>query len=91
MIEIELSTSMYILGEVTKGNKPTFLKFEVWVRIEDTDTEITALMTQQQLKDLQLTWLWERDLSEVQTPASLEDVLMDQADSANDELKLDGH
>jgi hypothetical protein len=90
MEEIEINTQMYILGQVTKGNKPSFLKFEVWVRVEETDTEITGLMTQQQLADLQQTFLWERELAvdEVPSEPTPEEQAMARADYLLDQAKV---
>jgi hypothetical protein len=90
--EVEVNTNLYILGQVTKGNKPSFLKFEVWIRVEETDTEITRLMTQQQLADLQQTFLWERAVAEdSQQEPSLEDILLAEADDKLAEAKIREH
>jgi hypothetical protein len=85
MEEIELTCGMYLLGRVAPGNKPVFLQFEVWVRIEETDTEITRVLCDQQLKDLQLTYLEELDKA---ADAHVDRFAADYTDILLDELKL---
>jgi hypothetical protein len=88
--EVEINTNLYILGQVTKGNKPAFLKFEVWVRVEETDTEITGLMTQQQLTDLKQTFLWERELADdaMAPDPTPEECALQRADYLIDQAKV---